>query len=141
MLAQPDVICALTGPSTFGHLEENLGGAGWAIDAADLAALERFLNDEDQRLRDEQIAELTEILQAEAPSAQAFADFLYTLETLVELGLAEEQEVMPAFQQLWGLRGSADPSVFTHIQADLRKQFLTRLNDHEGWGPRRKRGT
>ena len=28
VLAQPGVVCALTGPSTIPHLEENLGGAG-----------------------------------------------------------------------------------------------------------------
>jgi aryl-alcohol dehydrogenase-like predicted oxidoreductase len=38
-LAQPGVICALTGPSTLPHLEENLGAAGWTIAPDDLAEL------------------------------------------------------------------------------------------------------
>jgi len=131
VLAQTGVVCALTGPSTLAHLEENLGGAGWAIDATDVTALDHCLQAEDERLRREQIAELREILRANAPSARPFADLVYTLETLVELGLAQEQEIMPAFQQLWGLRNSSDLSDLAQIHAGLREQFLTVLNNHE----------
>ena len=131
VLAQTGVVCALTGPSTLAHLEENLGGAGWAIDATDVTALDRCLQAEDERLRREQIAELREILRADAPSARPFADLVYTLETLVELGLAQEQEIMPAFQQLWGLRNSSDLSDLAQIHAGLREQFLPVLNNHE----------
>lgn len=131
VLAQTGVVCALTGPSTLTHLEENLGGAGWAIDATDLTALDRCLQAEDERLRREQIAELSAILKADAPSARAFADLVYSLETLVDLSLAQEQEIMPAFQQLWGLRNSSDPSDLAQIRAGLREQFLPVLNNHE----------
>jgi aryl-alcohol dehydrogenase-like predicted oxidoreductase len=54
VLAQPGVACALTGPSTLPHLEENLGGSGWTLGEEDLAALERFFEQEDARLRREQ---------------------------------------------------------------------------------------
>ena len=130
VLAQPHVICALTGPSTVAHLEENLGGADVAIDAADLAALNHYLQAEDEHLRGEQIAELRAILQGKFSSAQAFSDLVYTLETMVELGLAQEQQVMPAFHRLWELRDKQDLTQMANIQADLREQFLPVLSDH-----------
>jgi aryl-alcohol dehydrogenase-like predicted oxidoreductase len=61
-LAQPGVICALTGPSTLPHLEENLGGSGWSIAADDLDALERFFKDEDVWLVRNQIESVRAIL-------------------------------------------------------------------------------
>jgi aryl-alcohol dehydrogenase-like predicted oxidoreductase len=48
VLAQPQVVCALTGPSTVTHLEENVGGTGWTLEADDLAALERFFARENE---------------------------------------------------------------------------------------------
>lgn len=127
VLAQPGVICALTGPSTFAHLEENLSGSGWTIDSDDLAELERFLDAEGRRLRREQTAELRAILNAEAPPEQVFTDLIYSLETLVELGLADEGQVMPAFQQLWALRDRSEPAELARIRASLREQFLAAL--------------
>jgi aryl-alcohol dehydrogenase-like predicted oxidoreductase len=131
VLAQTGVICALTGPSTLAHLEENLGGAGWAIDATDLTALDRCLQAEDERLRGEQIVELRAILEGGVSSAHAFSDLVYALETMVELGLAQEQQVMPAFYRLWKLRDRPDPAQIAHVQAGLREQFLPVLENHE----------
>lgn len=131
VLAQPGVICALTGPSTIAHLEEDLGGAGWSMASPDLRALDRFLDAEDERLRGEQIAELRLILKADAQSGREFTDLVYVLETVVELGLAEEQQIMPAFQQLWALRDGSHPAEVARLRAGLREQFLPVLNDHE----------
>jgi len=127
VLAQPGVICALTGPSRIAHLEENLGGSGWSIEADDLAAFGHFLSAEDERLHHEQMAELRAILEAGTPSAQTFRDLIYVLETLVELGLVEEQQIIPAFQQLWALRDGANLTELAHIQAGLREKFLSLL--------------
>ncbi|HDQ73233.1 MAG TPA: aldo/keto reductase [Chloroflexi bacterium] len=127
VLAQPGVICALTGPSTVAHLEENLGGSGWTLDADDLAALDHFLDTEEERLRREQVDELRAILQSKTPGEQPFADLVYVLETLVELELAEETEVIPAFQQLWPQRADPDPATLAGIRAALRERFLSTL--------------
>ncbi|HEV56626.1 MAG TPA: aldo/keto reductase [Phycisphaerales bacterium] len=129
VLAHPNVVCALTGPSTVVHLEENLGGSGWTIHADDLAALDCLLKAEDERLRREQVAELCAILEGEPLPEQAFTDLVYVLETLVELGLAEEQQVMPAFRQLWVLRADPDPTELARIHAGLQEQFLPVVKD------------
>ena len=43
VLAHPEIICALTGPSTIAHLEENLGGSGFSVPEADFAEFQAFL--------------------------------------------------------------------------------------------------
>ncbi|MFP3898300.1 MAG: aldo/keto reductase [Dehalococcoidia bacterium] len=129
VLAQPGVICALTGPSTIAHLEEDLGGAGWGIAPGDLRALDRLLDAEDERLRGEQIVELRSILESQAQSGREFTDLVYALETLVELGVAEEGQVLPAFQQLWALRNGSHPAEIARLRASLREQFLPVLSD------------
>ena len=54
VLSQPEVICAFTGPSTIGHLEENIGGSGWLLSLEDLKDLELFFKQEDVWLEREQ---------------------------------------------------------------------------------------
>jgi hypothetical protein len=64
------------------------------------------------------------------PPASAFADLVYLLETLVEGGWAAEREILPVFQQLWGLRGrdnAAGLEQMQAVQARLREQFAARL--------------
>jgi aryl-alcohol dehydrogenase-like predicted oxidoreductase len=135
VLAQPGVVCALTGPSTLPHLEENLGGSGWTFSEEDQAALEQFLGEEDAHLRREQMANVQAILDQPLPPTSAFADLVYLLETLVEVELTAEHEVLPVFQQLWALRGRHDAAALEQmqeIQAGLRKRFPP--TDRQGGG-------
>jgi aryl-alcohol dehydrogenase-like predicted oxidoreductase len=130
VLAQPGVICALTGPSTLPHLEENLGASGWTLSEEDLVALERYFGKEDARLRREQIASVRTILGQPLPPANAFADLVYLLETVVEVGWAAEHEILPLFQQLWALRGRDNAAALEQmqaVQAGLREQLAARL--------------
>src|SRR5690606_26600427 len=46
-LAQPGLICALVGPSTVAHLEEDLGASGLRLAPDDLAEIKAFLQQED----------------------------------------------------------------------------------------------
>ncbi len=131
VLAQPRVVCALTGPSTLPHLEEHLGGSGWTFSEEDLAALEQFLGEEDARLRCEQMNSVRAILGQPLPPANAFADLVYLLETLVDVELATEHDILPLFQQLWGFRGRGDSAALEQmraVQAGLCEQFATRLD-------------
>jgi hypothetical protein len=130
VLAQPQVVCALTGPSTIPHLEENLGGSGWTLEAEDLAALERFLAREDERLRQEQILTLRSILTRALEPESAFTDLVYVLETAAEMELAPEQEVLPVYVKLMPLRKENAADVLERleaIRAELRERFLPRL--------------
>jgi len=127
VLAQSGVVCVLTGPSITPHLEENLGASGWAIAPDDLAELERFFEDEDERVQQEQIRNIRAILEQELNSESAFADLVYVFETLAELEFATEAEIMPLFQRLWPLRKQRDASALEmmgEIQAELRHRFL-----------------
>jgi aryl-alcohol dehydrogenase-like predicted oxidoreductase len=130
VLAQPGVVCALTGPSTLPHLEEDLGGSGGTLSEEDQAALERFFDEEDARLRHEQMANVRAILGQPLPPADAFADLVYLLEILVDVEVAAEHEILPLFQQLWELRRQHDAGSLGQmqaIQAELREQFAARL--------------
>jgi aryl-alcohol dehydrogenase-like predicted oxidoreductase len=127
VLAQPGIVCALTGPSTISHLEENLEGSGWVIEPDDLAAMEQFLAAEDERLRQAQARSLRTILSGSLEPESAFADLVYVLETLIEAGLAAEQEVLPLFGRLMPLRGRPATEALETlqgIQAELRERYL-----------------
>jgi diketogulonate reductase-like aldo/keto reductase len=125
-LAQPGVICALVGPSTVDHLEENLGGSGWQLAVEDLAEIETFLRQEDAWLGPAQRASIQRILGGPLPAepAQAFADLVYAMETAVQLGLVAEQDVVPVFLELYGLRtglGAKDLPALEAIRMRLRE--------------------
>ncbi|RPI21564.1 MAG: aldo/keto reductase, partial [Chloroflexota bacterium] len=110
VLAQPGVTCALTGPSSVEHLEENLGGSGWRIDNEEMASLEAFLCREQAALENQQRASVAQILSGALPvePAQAFTDLIYALETALITGMVAEKEAMPAFYELFELRNGLD---------------------------------
>jgi aryl-alcohol dehydrogenase-like predicted oxidoreductase len=127
VLAQPGILCALTGPSTMPHLEENLGASGWAIPPDDLEELEKYFRVEEQRLGEEQKQCIRLILSQDLNPESAFTDLLYVIETLVETGCTVEDQVMPALGRLLGARelpAADSQAALSSIQADLRKQFL-----------------
>jgi aryl-alcohol dehydrogenase-like predicted oxidoreductase len=128
VLAQPGVICALTGPSTLPHLEENLASSGWSLDEEDMAGFERFLEDEDSRLREQMIAGVREILQEELNPETGFTDLVYSLETLFELHIMAEEDVLPLFERLWPLRerrDSAADEMMRELQTELRRLWAS----------------
>lgn len=130
VLAQPQVVCALTGPSEVAHMEENVGGSGWSIEAQDMAALEHLFAVEDERVRREQVAGLHGILAGRLEPEGAFVDLVYVLETVAERGLAPEEEIMGVYGQLMPLRGRPPAEVLESlqaIQAKLRERFLPLL--------------
>jgi aryl-alcohol dehydrogenase-like predicted oxidoreductase len=132
VLAQPGIVCALTGTSSIPHLEENLGASGWSLSTSDLEALDRFLGEEDRRLLRNQKQTLCTILENELMVESAFTDLVYVFETLVENGWSMEQDIMPLFSQLYALRKQKGIDGLTQmkiIQAELREQFLSILMD------------
>ena len=127
VLAQPGILCALTGPSTMAHLEENLGASGWAISPPDLEELEKFFQVDEQRLGEEQKLSIRLILSQDLEAEHGLTDLVYALETLVETGVATEDQVMPTLGRLLGARElpAADLlAELSSIQVDLHKQFL-----------------
>jgi aryl-alcohol dehydrogenase-like predicted oxidoreductase len=130
VLAQPGIVCALTGPSTVSHLEENLGASGWDIAPGDLAELEYFFRDEDEQVRQAQTQAVCAILAGELRAESALTDLVYALETLVEIEVAAEAEIRSLFQRLWGLRGRQDAATLEQmraLQTELRERFSLQL--------------
>ncbi len=127
VLAQSQVVCALTGPSTVAHLEENLGSSGWTMDPEVLASLDRYLAAEEERVRREQIVSLHRLLTEALKPQEAFADLVYALETLVERGLVSEEEIMPFYKELMPLRKRPAADVAEELEAihaELQERFL-----------------
>jgi len=125
VLAQPEVICALTGPSTIKHLEENVESSGWNITEEDLEELEAFFKREDEWLKQEQKITVRRILSKPLQEPQrAFVDLIYVIETGVSLHLISEKEVLPVFYELYATKEKMntrgiEPKL-EKIQAQLR---------------------
>lgn len=106
VLAQEGVICALTGPSTLSHLEENLAASGWLFTAGEKEELDRFLSQEREIYRQQARESVKEILKQTLPAdpMSAFKDLIYAIETGLQLGLLHEPDVLPVFYDLYSLR-------------------------------------
>jgi aryl-alcohol dehydrogenase-like predicted oxidoreductase len=127
VLAQPSVVCALTGTLTIPHLEENLGASGWSLASEDLDELGKFFANDDRQLQDEQMRSVHSILSQELSPESAFTDLVYVLEVLVEAGVASEEEVMPVFKQLLPFRNQRDLEAMgfmEQIHSEIRDRFL-----------------
>jgi aryl-alcohol dehydrogenase-like predicted oxidoreductase len=110
VLSQPQIACALTGTSSPDHLAENIAGSEIHISDEDLAALNRFLDDEDRRLASAQEVTVRQLLTDPLnndPEA-AFEDLVYVLETAIINGMVKESEVVIIFKELFGLRKNLD---------------------------------
>jgi aryl-alcohol dehydrogenase-like predicted oxidoreductase len=125
VLAQPGIVCALTGSSRIDHLEENVAASGWEIDTQDLDAFEKFLEDVTQRLASDQEESINRILNSSLPdeASQAFIDLLYVIETSLQMGLVQESQIMPVFLELYTLRDDlkqVDTETFKDLQGRLK---------------------
>lgn len=120
VLAQPGVLCALTGPTTISHLEENVSASGWRFPAEDLEQLAILLEQEDAWLRKKQIFSVMQILSDPLPAEAhaAFTDLVYMIETVILLGIVSETTLLPTFQTLFALR---DSLAGERVNADLAK--------------------
>jgi hypothetical protein len=143
VLAQPGIVCALTGTTSLAHLEENLATAGWRMPAAELDKLESMLASEDIRLRVAQIRQVVAILEEPVSAKDGMVDLVYVLETLMDLGVAHETDILGLFQRLLGTRqlesGEAQREVEA-IRGELSERYLATLRlleaDEEEGPPR-----
>jgi aryl-alcohol dehydrogenase-like predicted oxidoreductase len=124
VLAQPEVTCALTGPSTIEHLEENVEGSGWDIPEEDLEELEAFFKREDEWLKQEQRITVRRILSKPLQEPQrAFVDLIYAIETGMSLHLISEKEVLPVFYELYGMKEELNKSGIEPKLEKIRAQL------------------
>jgi aryl-alcohol dehydrogenase-like predicted oxidoreductase len=109
VLSRPGIVCALSGPSSIDHLEENARASGWSFDPTDLKDLDVFLDHESAWLKRQQRLSLGHILAGPLPEAStAFVDLVYAIETALALGLAREEQLLPLFYELYALRKTLD---------------------------------
>jgi aryl-alcohol dehydrogenase-like predicted oxidoreductase len=127
VLSRPGIVCALSGPSSIDHLEENARASGWSFDPSDIEALDSFLDQEAIWLKRQQRLSLEHILAGPLPEASAaFVDLVYAIETALALELAQEGQVLPLFYELYALRKILDrPGVLEKL--DGIRQELSRL--------------
>jgi hypothetical protein len=126
VLSQPGIICALTGPSSIDHLEENLAASGWTLPDEELADLDAWFDRERRHLARAQRTSVRQILTDPLPDdpEQAFRDLVYAMETVLLLGEVTEREVLPLFRELFALRADLGPDTITalvEIQARMRR--------------------
>ncbi len=124
VLSHEGVICALTGPSTVEHLEENVKASGWEIPKEDLRELDELFKGEDEWLRQKQKESIKQILSRPLQEPQkAFVDLIYVIETAVSLGIAGEKEVLPVFYELYSLRKELDKEDVSEKLKDIQSQL------------------
>jgi aryl-alcohol dehydrogenase-like predicted oxidoreductase len=133
-LTKPGITCALTGPSSVQHLEENLGGAGWEIAQEDLAALDQFFLEEGQNRIQELGNTVRKILNQPLPEdpEQALIDLVYASEGAIKLKYIRQEDMLPIFLQLIELRGKLDGHSYktlAEIQQDLASMIQTAENE------------
>ncbi len=127
VLAQPGIVCALTGPSSIEHLEENLGASGWEMDTTAARELEAFIEGEEAWVRAEQGRSLTRILDSPlaGDAKVAFVDLVYAIETAILLERGTEAALLPLFRELYGLRSMTDGGAAQRLES-----LRTRLRAH-----------
>ena len=133
VLSQQGTICALTGPSTIGHLEENVGGSDWLLAQEDLKDLELFFKQEDVWLEREQRLSIRQVLSKLLPkeSSKAFVNLVYVIETAILLGLTSEKEVLPIFRELYGMRKALDEDARPKLE-NIRKRLCSIIHTENG---------
>jgi aryl-alcohol dehydrogenase-like predicted oxidoreductase len=127
VLTQPGIMCALCGPSTIPHLEENIGGSGWQLGQDTLKQIEDLFQRENRWLVHAQGKILRQLLQNKLnpDPMQAFTDLIYIIETAVLLKFVEESSLLPTFIELFSLRDSIDDKTMGNLQ-----RILQSLRDH-----------
>lgn len=134
-LARPGVAAVLVGSTAVAHLEENLGGAGWQLDPADLEALDAWLAEESEQAAREKRRTIAGILEAEPASPpRGLADLVYALEGLVEGEWMTQAGALPLFQRLMRARRESGPeagALLREVHAALQP-FVPALTASEG---------
>lgn len=109
VLSRPSMLCALTGPSSVDHLQENIAASGFVLDEEHLRRIDEFLAGEDERLPKEMAKATREILAKRdlAECASAVEDLVYAAEAAHQLGWVEEKDLIPVVRDLLPLRKKA----------------------------------
>jgi hypothetical protein len=110
VLSHQAVTCALTGPSSVAHLEENLAASGWQLPQEALATLEIHCRAEEDALLQEQRQALEQILAnpLQDDNLEAYQDLLLTMEVALCLDLVTEEAIYPLYLDFHRLRNEIE---------------------------------
>lgn len=128
VLSHPQILCALTGPSTVPHLLENLEASGWDLPPEDLEELETLFKEEDVRLSKERLETASRILGSQIQGKIEVSDLIYALDTLIESSLIEEKEGLPLFLRIMRLEelpAKDKIETFKNIKDEIAKYLST----------------
>ncbi|NOR39111.1 MAG: aldo/keto reductase [Candidatus Thorarchaeota archaeon] len=126
VLAQPNIVCALTGSSKIEHLEENVGASGLTIKRKDLEKLEDLFIKEDGLLAEKDRQIIHSILSNPLSSDpnQAFNDLIYVIETGTNMDMLSEDSAFSVLTDLWPLKKKLDGSNLSKL-ADIQERLKT----------------
>jgi aryl-alcohol dehydrogenase-like predicted oxidoreductase len=124
VLSRPGVICALSGPSTIEHLEENLGASGLSFSSEDLAEIDLFLEKEQAVLERQQARSIRAILNEplDQDAREAFNSLVYAIDSAIMLGFATQDQLMPVFYELFALMKKLDENGILEQLSQIQSQ-------------------
>ncbi len=127
VLSHPQVTCALTGPSSVAHLEENLGASGWTLPEEALDALEMHCQSEEDALLQGQRQSLEQILTnpLQEDNLEAYQDLLSAMEVALCLDLVTEEAIYPLYLDFHRLRNDIENArpALGEIHAQLQEMI------------------
>ncbi len=127
VLSHEAVTCALTGPSSVAHLEENLAASGWQLPQEALATLEMHCQAEEDALLQEQRQALEQILTnpLQEDNLEAYHDLLSAMEVALSLDLVTEEAIYPLYLDFHRLRNDIENarSELQAIHAQLQEMI------------------
>ena len=110
----------LVGPSTLAHLEEDVRASDLVFPPAVARELDAFVLAEEARLARDLKAEIAAIVGRKITDVSEAPRLIYVLESLAELELAPEEDLIACFKQLLGvMHGGGDAGVLEEIRGRL----------------------
>jgi aryl-alcohol dehydrogenase-like predicted oxidoreductase len=119
-LAQEGVVTGLVGPSTVAHLEEDARASDLDIPAPLIRELDALLASDEARLQGDLREEVASILKQAVTDVGQAPNLVYVLESLAELELAPEEDLIGCFKQLLAvMHGGADAGALDTLRGQL----------------------
>jgi aryl-alcohol dehydrogenase-like predicted oxidoreductase len=119
-LAQEGVVTGLIGPSTVAHLEDDARACDLDVPASLAGTLDAFLASDEARLQGDLREEVASMLKIPITDIGQAPKLVYVLESLAELELAPEEDLIGYFKQLLAvMHGGADAGVLEALRGQL----------------------
>ena len=121
-LDRENVLCAVCGPSSVKHIEENAGATGICGESDRFKALDDFIEEEQRKLAETLEYELRTVLESPFLGKDDIPKLVYVAESMGELDMVPDRKLIPVFKRLLGcMRDEAcDDAAVDRIKQDLR---------------------